>query len=438
MTTAMAEARARWTRVGSIPTAMTGRVAASCPGRARWARGASIPTAMTGRAEAGCPVAGQPGPHPVHALDALDGHHRPCRGRNMTTRTSAPRAPTGAAGLGPLGSPGCPPPLPVVAAASPSSPASSPSVSSRAPRPPPAVGSGSSSSTGTTTDGSTPSTVVNTSSLDDVTVSTDLATKPTVTFDPSYAGDGDAVKVVVPGTGPAVAEGQLVTFDFVSISGVDGSETQTNWGSTQASPSVLLSSNQILPVVSQALVGQPVGSRVLAATDQAGQTSGVWTLFVFDIKSAVTPLDGPQGTPVTPADGLPTVTVTDGKPTISMPSGTAPTSLVVQPLIKGDGAVRAGRPDRRGELRRRQVRRRQRVRQLVRSGVGRRLPDRRQPGDPRLGRGHRRPDGRLAPAARDPARQGLRHHRQQQRRHLGHRHARVRGRHPRRRLTLSR
>jgi peptidylprolyl isomerase len=199
--------------------------------------------------------------------------------------------------------------------------------------------SGSSSSTGTTTDGSTPSTVVNTSSLDDVTVSTDLATKPTVTFDPSYAGDGDAVKVVVPGTGPAVAEGQLVTFDFVSISGVDGSETQTNWGSTQASPSVLLSSNQILPVVSQALVGQPVGSRVLAATDQAGQTSGVWTLFVFDIKSAVTPLDGPQGTPVTPADGLPTVTVTDGKPTISMPSGTAPTSLVVQPLIKGDGAV---------------------------------------------------------------------------------------------------
>ena len=200
-------------------------------------------------------------------------------------------------------------------------------------------GSDSSSSTDTTADGSTPSTVVNTSSLDEVTVSTDLATKPTVTFDPSYAGDADAVKVVVPGTGPTVTEGQLVTFDFVSVSGVDGVETQTNWGSSQPAPSVLLSSDQILPVVSQALVGQTVGSRVLAATDTAGQTPGVWTLFVFDIKAAATPLDGPQGTPVTPPDGLPTVTVTDGKPTITMPSGTAPTSLVVQPLIEGDGAV---------------------------------------------------------------------------------------------------
>jgi peptidylprolyl isomerase len=202
-----------------------------------------------------------------------------------------------------------------------------------------ACGSDSSSSTDTTTDGSTPTTVVKTSSLDDVTVSTDLATKPTVTFEPSYAGDGDAVKVVVPGTGPTVTEGQLVTFDFVSVSGVDGSETQTNWGSTQPSPSVLLSSDQILPVVSQALVGQTVGSRVLAATDQAGQTAGVWTLFVFDIKAAVTPLDGPQGTPVTPPSGLPTVTDTDGTPTITMPTDAAPTSLVVQPLIKGDGAV---------------------------------------------------------------------------------------------------
>ncbi len=47
------------------------------------------------------------------------------------------------------------------------------------------------------------------------------------------------------------------------------------------------------------------------------------------------------GEAVPPVDGLPTVTLADnGKPTITVPSGVAaPTSLVVQPLIKGTGAV---------------------------------------------------------------------------------------------------
>jgi len=202
-----------------------------------------------------------------------------------------------------------------------------------------ACGSDSSSSTDTTVDASTPTTVATTTSLEGVTVSTDLATKPTITFDPSYAGTEDAVEVVVAGTGPVVEEGQLVTFDFVSVTGVDGSETGTNWGSGGPSPSVIAGSSGVVPVVNQALVGQPVGSRVLAATDQAGQVPGVWTLFVFDIKAAVTPLDGPQGEPVTPPAGLPTVTEDDGTPSLDMPDGDAPTELVVQPLVKGDGAV---------------------------------------------------------------------------------------------------
>jgi len=198
---------------------------------------------------------------------------------------------------------------------------------------------GSSSSTDTTTDGSTTTTVVNTTSLDEVTVEGDPGAKPTITFDPSYAGDADSVKVISTGDGPVVEEGQLVSFDFVMIDGTDGSELQSSYGTDQPSPSVLLSSSQILPVVSQAMVGQPVGTRVLAATDQAGQTAGVWTLFFFEIRSATTPLSEPSGTTVTPPDGLPTVTVTDGTPSITMPGGDAPAELVVQPLVKGDGAV---------------------------------------------------------------------------------------------------
>ena len=59
------------------------------------------------------------------------------------------------------------------------------------------------------------------------------------------------------------------------------------------------------------------------------------------MKSVRTPLARATGDAVAPVDGQPTVTLAaDGKPTITIPSGVAaPTSLVVQPLIKGTGPV---------------------------------------------------------------------------------------------------
>jgi peptidylprolyl isomerase len=198
-------------------------------------------------------------------------------------------------------------------------------------------GSSSSSTDTTSADGTTTTTVVNTSSLDDVTVEGEPGAKPTITFDPSFAADGDVVRVISTGDGPVVEENQLVTFDYVTVDGATGTETDASYGMSR--PTVLLSTEQILPIVPMAMVGQPVGSRILAATDQAGQVPGVWTLFLFEITAASTPLDGPSGEPVTPPAGLPTVTDSDGTPTITMPGGDAPTSLVVQPLVTGDGAV---------------------------------------------------------------------------------------------------
>ena len=59
------------------------------------------------------------------------------------------------------------------------------------------------------------------------------------------------------------------------------------------------------------------------------------------MKGVRTPLAKATGDAVAPVDGQPTVTLAaDGKPTITIPSGVpAPTSLVVQPLIKGTGPV---------------------------------------------------------------------------------------------------
>lgn len=206
-----------------------------------------------------------------------------------------------------------------------------------------ACGSDSSSSSTTTTDpaadGSTTTTVVKTTSLDDVTVTGDIGSKPTVTFEPSYAGTEESVKVLQAGTGPVVTSGQKVTFDFVAVSGVDGSELGTSYGS--AVQSVIVGSQDLLPIVTTALSGQTVGSRILVATDKSS-SGGEWVLLVFDIKAAETIPASASGDAVTPDPSLPAVTVDNGVPTIATPTGDAPTQLVVQPLIKGSGPAVTG------------------------------------------------------------------------------------------------
>jgi peptidylprolyl isomerase len=48
-------------------------------------------------------------------------------------------------------------------------------------------------------------------------------------------------------------------------------------------------------------------------------------------------LTGPEGTSVPPKAGLPTVTDEGGKPEVTIPESEPPSSLQVQPLIKGKG-----------------------------------------------------------------------------------------------------
>ena len=63
-------------------------------------------------------------------------------------------------------------------------------------------------------------------------------------------------------------------------------------------------------------------------------------LFVADIRGTYGPYDRARGAAVAPVDGLPKVKLAkNGAPTITMPKTSAPTSLVVQPLITGTGPV---------------------------------------------------------------------------------------------------
>ncbi len=198
-----------------------------------------------------------------------------------------------------------------------------------------ACSSDSSESSSTTTDpaAATTTTVVKTSSLDGVEVSKDIAVKPEVKFEPSFA-EPDTTKVdsrvIVEGTGETVTDGQRVTLDYSVVSGVDGSELETTWGQK---PEVVPLDSNLLEGIKNALVGQKVGARVLATS----YAQEIWVLFVFDIRSAVTVPTRASGEAVTPPPGLPTVTEEGGAPKITLTGDPAPTTLVIQPLIKGTG-----------------------------------------------------------------------------------------------------
>ncbi len=198
------------------------------------------------------------------------------------------------------------------------------------------------SSSKKSTDSSTSTTIpdVHTKSLDKVKVTGDVGSKPTVTFDTAFASDVEEHIVLVPGTGDDIKEGQRVTADYVAISGNDGSELDTTYGKTPQR--IVLDHNSLLAPVYDAMIGQKVGARVLVSADLTS-AQGTWIIFVFDITGVENVPASANGTPVTPAAGLPVVTIVNGVPTITAPTGTAPTGLIAQVLIKGDGpAITAG------------------------------------------------------------------------------------------------
>lgn len=191
-------------------------------------------------------------------------------------------------------------------------------------------------------DSSTSSTLpdARTKALSGVTVTGDVGTKPTVTFDAAFIGDAEEHLVLVPGTGAEVKAGQRVTANYVAIGGNDGKELDSTFGA--APQRIILDKNSLLAPVYDAMVGQKVGARLLVSANVT-EAQGTWILFVFDIIGAEDIPTSATGTPVTPPAGLPIVTIENGVPTITPPTGNPPTALISQVLIKGDGpAITSG------------------------------------------------------------------------------------------------
>jgi peptidylprolyl isomerase len=205
----------------------------------------------------------------------------------------------------------------------------------------------------TTTTAPATSSAATNSVLDKVTVRTPSgagAAAPVLKFTKPLAVKKSIHKVVTEGTGDLLSQGGVVTVDYVEVDARTGKTVSTSYGSKPQT--VTLDTTKSVPPLVEALLDTKVGGQTLVAVapkDYAkklqGAVKGVkgtdTLLFLMTPTSIRHPLPRATGTAVTPAAGLPTVTLdATGKPTITVPAGVAPSSsLVVQPLIKGDGPV---------------------------------------------------------------------------------------------------
>jgi peptidylprolyl isomerase len=187
------------------------------------------------------------------------------------------------------------------------------------------------------------------SALDSVTVG-GTNTAPTVTFKTKpLKVTATTTKVITAGKGAKLTKANAITFNYVLFNGKDGKQIESSFGKQPAGMD--LSSASLLPGLTKGLAGQQVGSRLLLAIPpvdafgaqgnaQAGFGPTDTVVFFIDLVSASTPLATATGAAVPPKAGLPTATVDGAKAAvITVPKTAAPTKLIVQPLIKGAGAV---------------------------------------------------------------------------------------------------
>ena len=184
--------------------------------------------------------------------------------------------------------------------------------------------------------------------LEGVVVDGQPGLEPTLTISAPLLTSAEVTRVASEGTGVEIAEGNLVSVQLVIYTGSDGVQVQSTWDSPAFEAE--LNGKDLPPALTEALIGQKAGVRVLYAEPQpaageAADEASETTVFAVDVLSTRPVPTRAEGEAVTVPEGLPTVTLDEtGKPSITIPQDyTAPTELVVQPLIKGSGrAIEAG------------------------------------------------------------------------------------------------
>jgi FKBP-type peptidyl-prolyl cis-trans isomerase len=182
-----------------------------------------------------------------------------------------------------------------------------------------------------------------------VTVSGPFGKAPKVKIPAADPSGPLYIKTVIKGKGTRLTKAQTLIGDFVLYDWHD--KTHKLIGSTYADGLPTLFTGELLPGLEKALIGQRIGSRVLAVLPPAdafgsggnpeiGVGPNDTVVFVVDLLSSVGNTQGPSGKWLSNGGGaLPTVTAgAPGKgPKITIPKAAAPKTLRVKTLIKGRG-----------------------------------------------------------------------------------------------------
>jgi len=170
---------------------------------------------------------------------------------------------------------------------------------------------------------------------------------PAVSIPKLKANNNLTVKTVIQGTGPTVTKSDAMAANFV-LYFWDGTSNSLKANTFTSNPTVI--GGTMLPGLETALIGQKVGSRVLAVippadgygtagNSQLGITGTTTLVFVIDVIKSYADTASASGTQVSSGGGtLPTVTAHAGSaPTITIPPNNPPSGLVTKTLIKGSG-----------------------------------------------------------------------------------------------------
>src|SRR5262252_545586 len=186
-----------------------------------------------------------------------------------------------------------------------------------------------------------------------VTVSGSFGKAPAIKIPTQKAAGSLTVKTVIPGTGPTLTKTDAFVGNYAIYiwSGTSHRLAQSSF--TTHNPTLF--AGQLLPGLEKALIGQKMGSRVLAVippkdgfgkngNPQAGIKGTDTLVFVVDLIKNFASNASAGGQQVSNGGGaLPKVTATAGAaPKIKVPSAKPPAKLVTKVLVKGTGpAIKA-------------------------------------------------------------------------------------------------
>jgi FKBP-type peptidyl-prolyl cis-trans isomerase len=181
-----------------------------------------------------------------------------------------------------------------------------------------------------------------------VTATGSFGAAPKVTIPAEKAAPALYTKTIIQGSGSKLTSAQTLEGNFVLYDW--SGTTHKLLGSTYGSSGPTLFAGQMIPGLETALVGQPMGSRVLAVippkdafgasgNSQIGVKGTDTLVFVIDLDKSFSNTAGVPGAQSSNGGGaLPTVTTAAGKaPVITIPASSPPKALQVKTLITGTG-----------------------------------------------------------------------------------------------------